>query len=67
MRWHVHGGVRREHHEVPGAGETAEPVDVTLQYQVADATGDPDRMMWGTVTLSVQDVPDPVTKLSSED
>jgi hypothetical protein len=41
--------------------DTAEPVDVTLQYQVADATGDADRMMWGTVTLSVQDVPDPVT------
>lgn len=41
--------------------DSAEPVDVTLQYQVADATGDPDRMMWGTVSLSVQDVPDPVT------
>jgi hypothetical protein len=41
--------------------DAAEPVDVTLQYQVADATNDVDRMMWGTVTLSVQDAPDPVT------
>ncbi|MFT4029095.1 MAG: Ig-like domain-containing protein [Protaetiibacter sp.] len=40
-----------------------EPVDVTLQYQVADATGDPDRYVWGLVTISVQDVPDPVTNL----
>jgi hypothetical protein len=43
--------------------DSAEPVDVTLQYQVADATNDPDRMVWGTVTISVQDVPDPVTAL----
>lgn len=41
----------------------APPGDVTLQYQVADATGDVDRMVWGTVTVSVQDVPDPVTAL----
>lgn len=37
---------------------TAAPVDTQLQYQVADATGDPSRYMWGTVTISVQDVPD---------
>ncbi|WP_167052042.1 Ig-like domain-containing protein [Salinibacterium sp. ZJ77] len=43
--------------------ETAEPIDTTLQYQVADATRDPDRYVWGTVTISVQDVPDPVTNL----
>lgn len=35
--------------------------DVNLQYQVADATKDPDRYVWGTVTLQIQDVPDPVT------
>lgn len=43
--------------------ETAAPVDVTLQYQVADATGDADRMVWGLITISVQDAPDPVTAL----
>ncbi len=43
--------------------DAAEPLDTTLQYQVADATGDTDRMVWGTVTISVQDVPDPVTSL----
>ncbi|BDI22027.1 fibronectin type III [Herbiconiux sp. L3-i23] len=41
----------------------AEPRDVTVQYQVLDATGDPDRAVWGTVTLSVQDRPDVVTGL----
>ncbi|AYF98832.1 Ig-like domain-containing protein [Protaetiibacter intestinalis] len=43
--------------------DAAEPLDTTLQYQVADATGDADRYVWGTVTISVQDVPDPVTNL----
>ncbi|MHA6695986.1 Ig-like domain-containing protein [Homoserinimonas sp. A520] len=38
--------------------EGALPIDTSLQYQVADATSDPDRRVWGTVTLSVQDVPD---------
>ncbi|WIE74342.1 Ig-like domain-containing protein [Curtobacterium sp. MCSS17_007] len=37
---------------------TAKPVDAHLQYQVADATDDPDRYVWGDVTISVQDVPD---------
>lgn len=41
----------------------AEPVDTTLEYQVADATDDPDRFVWGAVRISVQDVPDPVTNL----
>ncbi len=41
--------------------DTAEPLDATLQYQVADATGDPERYTWGIVTISVQDVPDPVS------
>ncbi|MCO5293694.1 MAG: Ig-like domain-containing protein [Homoserinimonas sp.] len=35
--------------------------DVTIQYQVSDATKDPDRFVWGAVTLQIQDVPDPVT------
>jgi hypothetical protein len=43
--------------------ETAAPVDTNLEYQVADATGDPDRLVWGAVRISVQDVPDPVTSL----
>ncbi|MEG8036196.1 fibronectin type III domain-containing protein [Sphingomonas sp. LR61] len=38
--------------------DTAKPVDAHLQYQVADATNDPDRYVWGDVTVSVQDVPD---------
>jgi hypothetical protein len=42
----------------------AQPADTTLQYQVADATNDPDRYTWGTVRISVQDVPDPVTGLT---
>ncbi|HPG75460.1 MAG TPA: fibronectin type III domain-containing protein, partial [Rhodoglobus sp.] len=44
---------------------TAAPGDVTLQYQVADATNDPDRFVWGLVTISVQDRPDPVTNLTA--
>ncbi len=39
----------------------AQAQDVNVQYQVADATNDPDRFVWGTVTLQIQDVPDPVT------
>ncbi|WP_166426726.1 Ig-like domain-containing protein [Labedella populi] len=38
--------------------------DVTLQYQVADATRDPSRLVWGTVRVSVRDRPEPVTALS---
>ncbi|MET1053233.1 MAG: Ig-like domain-containing protein [Mycetocola sp.] len=41
----------------------APPGDATLQYQVADATRDPSRFAWGTVQISVQDRPDPVTGL----
>ncbi|MFM9876437.1 MAG: Ig-like domain-containing protein [Rhodoglobus sp.] len=44
---------------------TAAPGDMTLQYQVADATNDPDRFVWGQVTISVQDRPDPVTNLTA--
>ena len=43
------------------ATSAAEPGDTTLQYEVADATGDPDRYVWGSVTVSVQDKPDAVT------
>jgi hypothetical protein len=38
--------------------EGATPADTQLQYQVADATSDPDRFVWGTATISVQDVPE---------
>ena len=31
---------------------------VTMQYQVADATRDPARFTWGTVTITVVDAPD---------
>lgn len=41
----------------------AAPTDLTLQYQVADATNDPARYAWGTVRISVQDKPDPVSSL----
>jgi large repetitive protein len=41
----------------------AAPVDTNLQYQVADATGDSDRYAWGTVRISVQDKPDPVSNV----
>ena len=37
---------------------TAAPSDAVLQYQVSDASRDPDRYVWGTVRVSVQDVPD---------
>jgi hypothetical protein len=39
--------------------------DVSLQYQVADATNDPDRYVWGSITISVQDRPDAVSNLSA--
>lgn len=40
---------------------TAAARDTTVQYQVADATGDPSRYTWGTVRISVQDAPEPVS------
>lgn len=43
---------------------TAAAVDTTVQYQVADATGDPDRYAWGTVRVSVQDVPEAVSRVT---
>ncbi|HEV7741597.1 MAG TPA: Ig-like domain-containing protein [Pseudolysinimonas sp.] len=39
------------------------PTDINLQYEVADATDDPNRYVWGNITISVQDVPDPVTNV----
>jgi hypothetical protein len=42
--------------------DSAQPIDTTLQYQVSDATRDPDRYVWGTVRISVQDVPDAPVK-----
>ena len=35
----------------------ADPSDTTLEYEVADATNDPDRYVWGVINISVQDVP----------
>jgi hypothetical protein len=37
---------------------SAAPSDAVLQYQVADASGDSERNVWGSVRVSVQDVPD---------
>ena len=42
---------------------SALPTDVNFQYEVADATGDPDRYVWGNATISIQDVPDPVSSV----
>ena len=42
---------------------TASPTDVNFQYEVADATGDADRYVWGNATISIQDVPDPVSSV----
>lgn len=39
----------------------AAPQDINVQYQVADATGDADRFVWGNARLQIQDVPDRVT------
>jgi len=46
---------------------SAAPVDVNLQYQVADATNDTDRYAWGSVRVSIQDVPDAPAKPSRQD
>ncbi len=42
--------------------DSAAAGDLTLQYQVADATGDADRYTWGIVHVSIQDVPDAPAK-----
>jgi len=42
-----------------GVAASAATADATLQYQLADATRDPGRTVWGSVRVSVQDVPDP--------
>ncbi len=41
----------------------AAPQDINVQYQVADATGDVERQVWGNARLQIQDVPDRVTGL----
>ena len=46
---------------------SAAPLDVNLQYQVADATNDPDRFAWSTVRISIQDVPDAPAKPLRQD
>lgn len=45
----------------------AQPGDASLQYQVADATQDESRYVWGNVTISVQDRPDPVGNVTVTD
>jgi large repetitive protein len=47
------------------ASDGAQPTDSDVQYEVADATGDPSRYAWGTVRVSVQDRPDPVANLQA--
>ncbi|WP_394551424.1 Ig-like domain-containing protein [Agromyces sp. MMS24-JH15] len=47
---------------VTAAADTP-PVNATVRYQVADATGVAERYAWGTVVISVQDRPDPVGDL----
>ncbi len=42
----------------------AAPADVVVQYQVQDGTGDPERAVWGTVRIAVQDRPGAVTGLA---
>jgi hypothetical protein len=42
----------------------APPADVTVQYQVLDGTGAPERATWGTVRIAVIDRPAPVTGLA---
>ncbi|WP_066519430.1 Ig-like domain-containing protein [Curtobacterium ammoniigenes] len=37
--------------------QNAAPVDTHLQYEITDATNDPNRAVWGDVTISVEDVP----------
>jgi hypothetical protein len=46
------------------ASSSASPGDTTLQYEIADATNDPSRYVWGNVTISVEDRPDPVTNVN---
>jgi hypothetical protein len=46
------------------AAADAPPSDVTVQYQVQDATRDPQRAAWGTVRIAVQDRPGPVSALT---
>jgi hypothetical protein len=43
-------------------GASAAPVDTMVQYQVSDASRDSDRFVWGSVRISVQDVPDAPAK-----
>ena len=43
-------------------GASAAPIDTMVQYQVSDASRDPDRNVWGSVRISVQDVPDAPAK-----
>jgi hypothetical protein len=43
---------------------SASPGNTTFQYEIADATGDSSRYVWGNVTILVEDKPDPVTNVT---
>lgn len=43
--------------------DDVEPTDISVQYQIMDATKNPQRNAWGTARISIQDRPDPVTNL----
>jgi hypothetical protein len=45
------------------ADAAALPGDTSLQYEIADVTGDSDRYVWGTIKVSVQDRPDAPTSV----
>lgn len=44
---------------------SAAPSDISLQYQVADATDDPSRYVWGAIAVSIQDRPEPISNLTA--
>ncbi|GAA4665921.1 Ig-like domain-containing protein [Frondihabitans cladoniiphilus] len=46
---------------VVSVASSAKPGNTNLQYQLADVTNDPSRYVYGSVTISVQDVPDSPT------
>jgi hypothetical protein len=49
------------------ASAAAAPGDTTLQYEVADSTGDPSRYTFGKITISVEDRPDPSSNVHITD
>lgn len=43
--------------------QSASPGIVTFQYEIADASNDPSRYVWGNVQVYIEDRPDPVSNL----